>query len=154
MKTCTFLAAAAVAFLCTTAWADAWLKPDELQEVRRLNPQIAFAKWAITQRLDKNYAAVTFQEVGDEKNLEFKGRKYLLAILHTPSKKVVLVLEEGTLEMGYNPHPVSGSGRQTVFGIGTDYFDSRRVEFVFAVDPPRILSKKELPPPEPDPDMP
>jgi hypothetical protein len=41
-----------------------------------------------------------------------------------------------------------------VFGIGTDYFDSRRVEFVFAVDPPRILSKKELPPPEPDPEMP
>ncbi len=151
MKACAFLVAAC---FCTTAWADAWLEPDELQEVRQLNPHIAFARWAIAHHLDKNYAAVTFQEVGDAKNLEFKGRKYLFAILHNPSKKVVLVLEEGTLEMGYNPHPVSGSGRQAVFGIGTDYFDSRRVEFVFAVDPPRILSKKELPPPEPDPDMP
>lgn len=136
------------------AWADASLTMDELREVIEVNPQMAFAKWAIKHPLDKTYAATTFQELSEGPNSELAGRRYAFVILHVPSKKVVLVLEEGKLEMGHNPHPAGGTDRRATFGIGTDYYDSRLVEFTFSVEPPKVLSKKALEPPAADPDMP
>lgn len=94
------------------AWADASLTMDELREVIEVNPQMAFAKWAIKHPLDKTYAATTFQELSEGPNSELAGRRYAFVILHVPSKKVVLVLEEGKLEMGHNPHPAGGTDRR------------------------------------------
>jgi hypothetical protein len=149
-----WLIAAVVAFAVPFSAAAGSLGAEELQAVVRLNPSLGFAKWAIKQPIDESYAAVTFQEVGDQSDSERAGRKYALTIFHLPSKKVLLMLEQGTLELGINPHPVTTSKGRVVFGFGTDYFDQRRIEYTFSLNPPRVLSSKEVEAPPPDPNMP
>lgn len=130
------------------------LSAEDLEAVIRLNPSMHFAKWAIRQPIDENYAALTFQEVGDHSQLERAGRRYALTILHVPSRKVLLTLERGTLELGINPHPIEAAKDRAVFGFGTDYVDQRRVEYTFSLNPPKILGSKDIEPPQADPDTP